>query len=341
MKNYLITTCLALLSLNIFAQKASVISVTLKNSPKLNIEKHHFFGRPINSSEEEMSQEEFIAVMKAGEVRDENSKFFVKQVDNSHYTITQYLKTPEVIYLNYRPIYVTPGDTVKLTHIIISPDSDTFKDEIIASGKNKGNYEFSNFTASKEFDKGYPLIASNKYKGNVAGFHADIWKYYAKYSQRMDSLLNKLSCSPELIEYVKRKKKEQLLINLTIYEDQLLKDKNPQIKLYGKLLDDAFLSHNFVPSDTLNGMTMENVFKRYLSRLVRIKHNNLLNKADFNALLSEISALKQPIAKDYMLYFLMLNYNSSMKKYAPLELNGYIDEIEDQRVQAQLEKFRI
>ena len=341
MKKYLIINCLTLISLNIFAQKASVISVTLNNSPKLNIEKHHFFDRPKNSSEEVMTQEEFIGIMKAGEVHGENSKLFVRKTDDTHYTITQYLKTPEVIYLNYRPIHVTPGDTVSLTHMIISSDSDSFKDTIIASGKNKGNYEFSNFTSSKEFDKDYPLIGSAKYKGNVTGFHTDIWKYYTKYSKRMDSLLNKSKCSLELIDYVKRKKQEQLLINLTIYEDELLKNKNPQIKLYGKLLDDAFLSHNFVPSDTLHGMTMENVFKRYLSRLVRIKHNNLMNKADFTALLSEISMSNQAIVKDYLLYFLIRNYISSVKKYASLELNGYIDDIEDKRVQAQLEQFRI
>jgi len=66
MKKYLIINCLTLISLNIFAQKASVISVTLNNSPKLNIEKHHFFDRPKNSSEEVMTQEEFIGIMKAG-----------------------------------------------------------------------------------------------------------------------------------------------------------------------------------------------------------------------------------------------------------------------------------
>ncbi|MFP3637057.1 hypothetical protein, partial [Bacillus sp. SIMBA_033] len=82
---------------------------------------------------------------KSSEQTQNSDRFTLEKIDNSHYIINYIYDKPSMVYINQRPVLITPGDDVNLTYRVIVWNDQEFKDTVQAAGNNAINYTFSNF----------------------------------------------------------------------------------------------------------------------------------------------------------------------------------------------------
>ena len=94
------------------AQKTASIAITLKNSKDINVEQLVFFEQPSSYSLERPSDDELRIQFNKGLNLPRSAFFSVSKIDDYHYLLKYRSDKPEMVYINYRPIYITPGDSV-------------------------------------------------------------------------------------------------------------------------------------------------------------------------------------------------------------------------------------
>lgn len=229
---------------------------------------------------------------------------------------------------------------MQLTHRIILRTATIFRDTLIAKGRNEGNYVYSNFTERRRaVDRSYPEIANKKYKGNALGFYNDLVNYFSIRGKYVDALFSKIGSSRTLVDFMKRKRRLDFLSNLVYFEEQIAKKDPDQLPAFSQKLEADFRSTVFIPSDTAYTRRMEEIFKNYLYHLVYIKCNGVATGKDFDNLINYIQAYPNPFMKEYLLCFLITDYNGIWKKYKSPRATGLVENINNPILIGELKKY--
>jgi hypothetical protein len=269
------------------AQKPAIINITLENSKQLQIDHLSIFNKV--------------------------GKYELTKKDDTHYTLTYNEPIPGILYLNLKPFYITPGDNIQLTWRLFSKTMDVQVDSLFATGVNAGNYMYTNYTMTRKLDSYFPDFESTKYKSNPMLLYQDLSAFEKVYYNYFDKLLTSLKCSPALIGFVKRTEQNQFYFNMMFFENELYESNNPGLGNFSRVLDDSFIAAKFLPGDTHFNFVQENLFKRYLARLVQRKFKYLNSRNDTVALFNYIDKYPNAYIREYFLYFLVKEYNSKTK----------------------------
>lgn len=336
------TLLLLLLGPAALAQKESSVYIKLVNAPDLNIEKRRFFDQENNYSIVDKTDSQLSFQFNKGKTLPEGENFNVKKIGNDSYLLKIKSAQPEMVYLNYKPIYIVPGDSVQITFKELVRTFDTRQDTIIAEGEHKCNYEFSYSLKSKKIEGSYPKMTSARYQGNFLSFYTDLKKYYADYNLYYGSIASLKLCDPNLIAYLQRKNQETYLFNLIRYESDFRAQKKvADAEMVGGVLEEAFNNSKFVAADSLLSFGMENLFKRYFKRLTDVKYNELASKDDYLSFKSFIKAYPNPFVKEYFIYFLIANYSDTIKNYDPEAVAVFEKDISNVQILNGLKKLNL
>ena len=302
---------------NGYTQNTASVAITLENTKSINIERNNFFEQAHNYSLVRLPDDELSIQFNKGYELPKLLNLNVSKIDDYHYLLRCRSDKPEMVYINYKPIYITPGDSVQLTYKMTGQEMNTIQDSIIAYGKNNCDYTFSNYTFNRALLKYRPDIKSAVYKLNSELYFKDLARFYQLNDTFFNSLFTKKGCAKPLVEYLGRKRRVDLLFDLFYYEEQLQYNNNTQLNRFSDLIDTAFAKSNFKPADTSYSFVMENVFKGYFKYLVNVKFNRLKSKNDYDNLYSYVKNYPKPFVRDYFLYFLAMNYDKN-----PLNINA-------------------
>jgi hypothetical protein len=267
-------------------QTPAKVYVTLDNSKQMHLERYSFFNKQVN--------------------------YTVHKTDDTHYILQYTAPIPGLIFLNYKPIYVTPGDSIALTYKMFFQTRDLMSDTLMASGKNSANYMFANLIATHALDKYFPDFKEARYKNDVVFFYNQLCDEEKISNSYFDKLLNARGCSPALIAYLKRARRVQLLFNLVYFENEMSETRNMGLAAFSKLVDNAMAGTKFAPGDADLSFIQENLFRKYLARLINIRFNQLNTKKDYVALLSYIDAYPDSYVREYFIYNLLKDYKNKL-----------------------------
>ncbi len=316
MKAYIITLILFYNYTQAKAQTGARVEITLENTTYINVEKRMFFEQPTPSSLHRPTDDLLSIQLNKGQNLPNSERLNVEKIDDYHYVLNSLSEKPEIVYFNYRLLYISPGDDIKLTFKASTQPMDPIFDEIIASGINSGNYNYTNFLNRKKLlDDYYPSFESQKYKANRTLFFQDLNKFYKFQSEYFDSLFTSMNCSRELIEYLQREYNYGLYFDLFLFETQLLNQQSPQLPAFSVLIEDSFRKIKFVSADTAQNFIMENLFKAYFKHLITVKFKQPNTKLQFDKLLNYIQEYPDLLVQEYLTYFLIANYHSTLDKY--------------------------
>lgn len=326
MKNFFLMLCLTCSFYIGHAQKTSSIAITLKNITDINVEQLSFFEQPRSYNLERPSDDELRILLKRGYNLPRSAFFNVSKIDDHHYLLKYRSDKPEMVYLNYRPIYITPGDSVQLTYKMMGPNWNSDQDSLIAHGKNSSNYMFSNYLFNRALLKHKPEAKNVKYDQNVKLFYDDLVKFNQIKDDFFQPLFTKKACAKPLIDYLSRKRRIDFLFDLYYYEQEFQDNKHPQLAKFGSLIDSAFANTKFNPADTSLSFVMENVFRGYFKRLVNVKFNHLTSRKDYDHLYSDIKNYPNPFIREYFLYFFAMNYYKDPQNANAAEVDALVEQ---------------
>lgn len=305
------------LGLGAHAQMHSTININFVSTQVLNIEKRRFFEQEKNYSLEDQTPDQFFRQLHRGNTLPTTENFNVKKIDENNYRLTLVTKLPEMVYINYQPVYITPGDSVNLKFNELLRSPETRKDTIIAEGKYQCNYEFSNFLKSENLDRSLPIISIQKYRNNMLLFCADLKTFYTKYNLYYQSVYLPKACNPDLIDYIQRKKNGRLILDLIAYENDLRSENRiSDAKVLGNAIEENFSKLKIVEADSIS-FEMEILFKFYFKRLTNVKYHHLAAKEDFMACKNFIRDYQNLFIRQYFIYFFITNYSDKIGKYDP------------------------
>jgi hypothetical protein len=252
-----------------------------------------------------------------------DNEFSAKKIDQGLYTVDFFSTKPKLLFMNTHAILISPGDSIQLTYRALNRDPDNWRDTIIVKGKNAGNYTFSNF--NYRMPKGfYPDIKEEKYAKDPMLIYRDLSIRYKKYVNDLDSALSKLNTDRELINHFKREATVNFLFDLMGYETTIANLKNGKIALLSKSIDSIFTVTKFNPIDTTYKYTTENLFQKYLGRIIKTKYNNLSTKSDFDSLVKYIDTFPDDFVKEYFFYFLATDFKYIISKYYSETFNARV-----------------
>ncbi len=276
-----------LLSFLSSAQETAKVNIKIKNRPYLQVQNYTFFK--------------------------EQNEYLVNKIDQENFTLTYLSKKPSLIYINLKPVYICPGDTIDLVYSMLGQDPDVIKDTLIVKGNNVGNYTLSRFIDKKpkNFHPNFRMEIGKR----------DVFSIYRqqkeKYEVHKNYLANKLSNERslvEIIEFFKRDTEIDFMFDLLYYEEILKESKHRQLKPFSNLIDSIFLKTKFLASDTSYRYGMERLFRQYFSRQVNLKFNDLSEKADYDKILSYITQYPDEFVKEYFVYFLAMDFQNLLAK---------------------------
>jgi len=308
------------------AQKTASIAITLKNSKDINVEQLAFFEQPSSYSLERPSDDELRIQFNKGLNLPRSAFFSVSKIDDYHYLLKYRSDKPEMVYINYRPIYITPGDSVQLTDKMKVSDRNSEQDTLIAYGKNSSNYMFSNYLFNRTLLKHKPEAKNVKYDQNIQLFYDDLVKFYKLNDDFFQPLYTSKGCAKSLIDYLSRKRRIDFLFDLYYFEQEFQTNKHSQLSKFSGLIDSTFENTKFNPGDTSFSFAMENVFRGYFKRLVNVKFNRLTSKNDYDHLYSNINKYPNPLIREYLLYFFAMNYYKDPKNFNAAEVDALVEE---------------
>ncbi len=302
-------------------QKKTTIFITLENTNKLNIERRSFFRKqPV---------------------------YDLAKIDDQHYVLNYLPDKPGMIYIHGRPMLITPYDDIKLTYRLIVYTYDTFRDTLIAEGKNAENYTFSNYTTfsdpvkKRTIDDFYPDFKSDKYRNNMRGYFNDIIKNKKLSDKYLDSLLSKKNYDQKLIDYLNRSRWGIFFFGVRYYEDMLAQNSSNQLTGFSKKVDSLFSSIDFIPSDSCYSAEMENSFRLYFGHLTKIRFKPLNTEDNFEKLFSFVRNYPNPFVREYFLYFLISDYKSMLRKSHWNDMKKFIADIKNPEIIAELKNQQI
>jgi len=292
-----------------------VVEVTLQNVNKLTVERQVLFDKPTN--------------------------FELSKVDDSHYILNYLWSKPGILYLNSHPVFITPGDSIQLLHKVILKTSNVYRDTIIAKGNNSGNYTFSNFVDKRLPGGHFPELSDNRYKGDINLLYNDLKAYFSFRTRQYEALFAKGNYSKELVDFIKRKKRLDFLSVLVNFEGDILKQYPNQIANFSQKVESEFLNTVFIPSDTSYTRRMEEIFKNYLYRLVYFKGNGIKTEKDFSSTINRIQAYPNPFVREYLLCFLVIDYNEIWKKYENENSRSLVKHIKNPVISNEMKKYNL
>ncbi|MFC3560532.1 hypothetical protein [Pedobacter jamesrossensis] len=299
------------------------------------MEKRRFFNQLDYEKIGSLSSSKLAFQLDRGNTLPVSPDFNVKKIDDKNYILTIRNERPEIVFLNYKPIYIEPGDKVKVNYTVILRTFDQLIDTITATGGNKGNYEFAKYNISISSKVKYPELTTNAYKDMTGSFYKDLKHYYQVANNIYDTDPRFKTCSKDLIEYLKRQNSATFLFNLIFFENKLIQEGNrPGAKLLGDSLEYAFNKTIFKPSDTLLNFTMENVFKKYFERVATNKYGDLAIEKNYRLFYGYINNFPDKFIRDYFIMLLVANYRKEVNRYSPELIPNLDKEIANQRVLA-------
>ncbi|RWY55460.1 hypothetical protein [Mucilaginibacter gilvus] len=308
-----ILSVISLLFVTMAASKGQTpanVYITLDNSRQMNIGRYSFFNKEVHYS--------------------------LYKTDDTHYVLQYTATRPGLIFLNNKPIYVTPGDSIALTYKMFFQTRDVMSDTLMAAGKNSANYMFANLIATRALDNYFPDFKEARYKNNVVLFYNQLCKDEETYNTYFDKLLNARGCNPVLIAYLKRAKRNQLLFNLIYFENEMDETHNPGLAAFSKLVDNTMAGTKFLPGDADLSFIQENLFRKYLTRLVNIKFYHLNTKKDYAGLLGYIDGYPDTYVREYFIYNLLKDYKNKLNLVDNETLTNRVQTFSNQDIKSEI-----
>ena len=328
---------LLFLSARSYGQQESIIQIQLINSTSLNVEKRRFFNQPDFEKIGSLSNSKLAFQLNRGNTLPVSPDFNVKKIDEKNYILTIRIERPEIVFLNYQPIYIEPGDKVKVNYTVILRTFDQLVDTITTTGSSKGNYEFAKYNTTINSKVKYPELTTNAYKDMTGSFYKELQHYYQAANSTYDTDPRFKTCSKDLIEYLKRQNSATFIFNLIFFENKLLQDGNrPGAKLLGDSLEHTFNKATFKAADTILNFTMENVFKKYFERMAINKYGGLTVEKNYRLFYEYLNNFPDKFIRDYFIMLLVANYRKQVDQYSPELIPNLDKEIANQRVLARI-----
>lgn len=258
----------------------------------------------------------------------------VKKLDGHHYSIVYKGDRPKILYLSENPIYITPGDRVKLNILRIS-EPGRERDTLIATGDNIENYTYSHLIlfASKErrdaIGMDYPNPANTKYSKANFSFYDDLDEYHARSNKYNDSLLSSRNYNSNIIRQEELDSYARRMFGSSFHEDNLLKTNKIQSKDFAWKVERDFMSKNISPEDTLYSPNIEGAISLYFGHLKNIKFSGIKTDQQLSELITYIKSYPNHFVREYLLYFLMQNYEPRLTGNHLAEIKPELDKIQN------------
>ncbi|WDF80736.1 hypothetical protein PQ469_12035 [Mucilaginibacter sp. KACC 22773] len=298
------------------AQSTATVAITFQNAKYTKIEKHSFFKfkKPDN--------------------------FVLKKIDNEHYKLDYLDSKPGVLYVNKRPILITPGDNVKLTYKLIIWDDENFKDTISALGKNAKNYTYSNFLNTR-LVKGdsFPDLRNVKYQNDPEALYTALVNAYAFRLTYYNAPLKVYGYDKSFSDYVKRINNIEFLSHALSLETELGEQHKKQHPVFAKKVREAFFNTSFIAADTNYTYRMEETFYAYFWHLAHAEFAPLNSRKNFDGLLTFIINYPNSFVRDYFLSFLIIDYNDSWNKFRPQSIMAVVQAIKNPSLKELLRNY--
>lgn len=262
------------------------------------------------------------------------ANYELRKHDDRNYSIIYRGDKPKILYLNGRPIYITPRDRVRLEyHRISEPGRE--RDTIIATGDNAKNYTYSYLTQfdtkeRKERSGIYiPKLSSSKYKDAKHSFYDDLRQYHAVDRKYIDSLLSSRGFNSHIIRQAELDAYALEIFGNRGDENELLKTNKTQLEDFSKKLETHFASRNISPNDTIYSYSIEEAIRLYFGHLEEIKFASVKTDQQLLDMVSYIKAYPNHFVREYLLCFLMQNYESRLTEKYMAEIKPELDKIEN------------
>jgi len=264
------------------------IDVTVENSPFLYVDRYSFFRQ-------------------ASEVK-------VEKLEAGHFVLRLELSKPRMYNINFREVWVTPGDTVSLIFRVTDSNPDHHRDTLIAKGKNNANYIFSN-----KISDGMPRLYypdESQYRQKLPQLLTILTQNYRKYTKEVEAYSAALRIDTGLAAYLSRSINWQLFYNLD-YLDQELGNYGDNRNVLSHFRDSLFANTTFIRSDTAYSQKMESLFENQLKYVIynKYKFNGVPTQQQYTALIDYVVSYPDPFIKDYFVYFLNENYAYLTKEF--------------------------
>lgn len=238
----------------------------------------------------------------------------VEKIGENEFKLSYFGNKPKSFFINFREVLISPRDSINLVYNCLNNDPDNFKDILIANGKNKSNYIFSNVIKDRMPEDLYPDYKQPKYLNNVRMLCGVLENNFNKFSKNVADTLKKYNCNEEFSAYIARKSKLKFLTAL-YYLNENSRTNQVQKKELLKVIDSAFIHANFVKTDTAYSSFMEDAFNDYFTKILIPKYNNLNVENEFINLVKYIDQFPSDFIKEYFVYFLSTDYSAEILKY--------------------------
>ncbi|TCC99861.1 hypothetical protein [Pedobacter psychroterrae] len=266
----------------------------------------------------------------------------VKKGENNNYVITYFGTTPKILYVNERPIYITPGDDVKLDYRYIR-DPGKERDTLIATGLHFENYIYSQALMFKSPGRTksmegilIPKLSDSKYKSSAISFYDDLRKYHDAQWRYSKSYLLHQGYNSDIIRQSEQDDFVRELFSLRYYEDNFAKANKAQLEDFSKKLDLYFSSKNISPSDTALSLNIEGAIAMYFGHLAEIKFRKLETEQLLHEMVLFIKNYPNQFVREYLLFFLKEDYADTLQRYNFTGLGVELEKISNPVIKAAL-----
>lgn len=328
----------------VLAQKTAKVEITFENSKYRVIEKPLFFkfNKQFDPTKSEL---EFLTEYvrdKSGELTQNSDRFTLEKINNAHYVINYVYDKPSMVYINQRPVLITPGDDVKLTYRVMVWNDQEFKDTVLAVGNNAINYTFSNFFTPRLI-KGdrFPDLRTVKYQNDPVALYKDLISAYTFRKQYYNSFLQKYHYNKEMFAYLTRANHIQFLLQGLQLEKEIAKGYKNHWPVFRDMLHKAFVTTKFDPKDTDYSDRMEQTIYAFFTNVAQLQYKNVLSKQSFDSIYEFIAKYPDSFVKEYFLFFLVSEYNGSWKKFRTKSMLSAIKNVKNPEILKAIARYTI
>lgn len=266
--------------------------------------------------------------------------FKITQIDQTHYVLNYMDTRPGSVFVNERPILITPGDNVQVTYRMIVWNDDEFRDTISAVGNNAINYTYSNFvTNGRVTGDFFPDFREDQYQNNPTALYDGLIKGYAFRDAYYGSNLEKYSYSTNFKEFIKRFNNLERVFYLLELETEFANNNRVLLPVFSQKAHDLFYNTYFVPSDTCYTKRMEEMFDYFFWHICHVEFAPVDSKANFDKVLDFAMKYHDPFVKEYFLYFIIVDYNELWKKYKTKDAIAAIQKIKNPAIKESLKNY--
>jgi hypothetical protein len=248
------------------------------------------------------------------------------------YIITYRGFRPKVLYLNERPLYITPGDKVYIDYRYTANGMDT----LIAAGDNAHNYTFSSLLLTyrsgekeKKVSPFYPTLSDSKYADGTRSYYDDLALYRKVAGKYVDSVLAAESYNMDVRRQAELDNFVMNMFENSVTEDRMLRTGSLQLKDFSNKVELFFESRNISPRDTLLSPNIEGAISLYFDHLKNIKFEPAQTEQRFQDLFNYIRNYPNHFVREYLLYFLMRSEALPLKEKSLVEIEQELAKIEN------------